>query len=141
MTKVEIRLVAYGLALAAVVALALYIMGLRHQVSSANAAAAAALSQTAVAGGQADLSKDATKIIAGAVQRIEAAGNTHNENSAAILTAPGAAAPADPVLVGRVRVGLCRYDAYRADPACAELRPADSGQLPKAGDGNAAPAG
>lgn len=59
-------------------------------------------------------------------------------NRDAIRSSPGANAPLDPRLVVRWRDGLCEYDAYNGDPACAPVLADDSAELPPARPARAA---
>jgi hypothetical protein len=109
--------------------------GATHALAGAQKAAGTAQ----VAAGQAQAQGAAAQVIYLADRRSAATAQTHEANHDAILSAPGADVPLDPVLVGRVRVGLCKYRAYAADPGCAGLRQPDPAVVPEPNPGSSTP--
>lgn len=95
----------------------------------ADAKTVAAAPVKAAEAGQA-LAQDAVKTLDDAGRRDRLTLVVQQENARAIREAPGADAPVDPELGRRMRVGLCRYAAYAADPGCVEVRGRDPAVLP-----------
>jgi hypothetical protein len=93
--------------------------------------------QNAVASGQAAAVQAAASVADQGAQHAAIDITLHQDNQHAIQAASGAAAPLAPALNAAGRLGLCRYDAYASDPACAGLRVDHPAQLPQAGGGDA----
>lgn len=100
--------------------------GATHQLANAVRAEGTAT----VDAGQAKAEADAGRIVAAGEARVHADLTIHQENSRAILSAPGADAPVDPRPLDVARRGLCRHPAYRDDPQCAGLLEGDPGLVP-----------
>jgi hypothetical protein len=79
-----------------------------------------------VAAGQADAKAQTLHIVVDGQRREAAAATIHEENTHALMQAPGAAQPLDPGFVERLNAGLCAYAAYRDDADC--LAPGGEGK-------------
>jgi hypothetical protein len=110
----------------------LYVQHLQHAKQAAETKAAVSQATATGAQGQSGAQTDAAKIVDLGRAKADVTVHTQQENQRAILSAPGASDAVDPGLMSALVGGLCRYDAYRSDPACAQVRPADPGQLPPA---------
>ena len=110
------------------------VRGLQQQVQAAQTA-------DRVEQGKAVAAGEAETVTAQGAARDAHALAQHMENSHALQIAPGADQSLDPDLNAAGRRGLCAYEAYGDDPACVQLRGADSGQRPPTGgaDGPAGP--
>jgi hypothetical protein len=103
-----------------------------HQLAAAQQGEAKAKGEAAVSEGQAGAQHQAATIADSGARRDELAITIHTENAHALQTAPGAAAGVSPDLNRAGRRGLCKYQSYVDDPACAGLRGPDPTELPKA---------
>ncbi|HEY2178081.1 MAG TPA: hypothetical protein VGH15_05815 [Caulobacteraceae bacterium] len=92
-----------------------------------------------VAAGQAQAETAAQRIIVAGEAHDHLDIQVHQSNAQAIASAPGADRPLDPGLVGAVNRGLCRYQAFAADPGCAGLLETHPAELPDAGAGRGPP--
>ena len=99
---------------------------LQSALQTAQAAQASAQAQAAAA-------TSAGAAVAAGAARDAATGDVHTENEYAIQSAPGSGQGLDHALNDAGRRGLCRFRAYWSDPACVQLRGADSGERPDPG--------
>ena len=127
------------LALGLVAGVVLYIHALQGDVAKARAQAAANHAAAVVAAGQAAAGQAAGQVADAGAQRDAATVSTHGENAHAIAATPGASVPLDPRLNAGGRRGLCKFDAYAGEAACAGLRGAYPAVLPRADSGNRDP--
>jgi hypothetical protein len=118
----------------------LYIHELQTGKARAEAIAAQQHSVATVQTGQTALAGDASRITDAGRAKADITVHIQQENRSALLADPGAGQVIDPGLAADLSRRLCLYAAYRDDPGCVEVRPADPGQLPQAGAGNAPPA-
>lgn len=112
----------------------------KRRLDRAENTAVVETAKAAVAQAQADVGVHALRAYDAAQLKNQATRQIRTENRDAILSTPGADAPIDPGLSRRFDDGLCRYEAYAADPGCAGLpalpraaAPADAGDPPAGG--------
>ena len=99
---------------------------LQSALQTAQAAQASAQAQAVAA-------TAAGATVAAGAERDAATRDIHTENEHAIQSAPGSGQGLDPALNDAGRRGLCSFRAYQSDPACVQLRGADSGGRPDPG--------
>lgn len=136
MTALEIRLAGYGavalLLLLAVLGAFGYVGHMERQHKDDVAALGASQAQDKHDKGQADLSADVAPIVAAGQAKLDLTLHTQSENSNAIANSPGAAQVVDPALLRNTIAGLCKYEAYAADPGCAPVPAASAGVVQQA---------
>lgn len=111
----------------------------KHQAAAMAQKAASEHASAVQTQGQSAAQTDAAKIVDAGRAKADVTVHIQQENRNAILTAPGAADAVDPGLMSALVGGLCRYAAYRDDPACSAMRSADPAKLPAAGSAGSAP--